>query len=183
MGLQRAIPTVEIVTDLRALRADNFDNIIVYATGLATVSDGQGGYYIWNQTSTATDDGVRVLEVSGVTTGRWIKVNTGSSYYNSGGLISSNLKKWIGMVTPSTGNGYSIDISSAGFSAIECFSVVAIKNTGTLNSIPVSSVKSYSTTELIVNIIETQVINALGDNPVLFADTTGLTLSVEVCGY
>jgi len=111
------------------------------------------------------------------------------SYYNSGGTISAVVKKWIGIVTPSTSNGYSIDISSAGFSQILNAQVIAIRNTATVTSSPNVSIKSISTTAIVVNVTEgnalTQVIfgaTVLLGVPLVFANVTGLTLQVCVEG-
>ncbi len=110
------------------------------------------------------------------------------SDYGPSGAISVT-KRWVGSVTPSTGNGYSIDISSAGFSNIVSVSVVGVKNTNSTYLSPQVSVKSKSTSAIVVNITEANAatvsilgINVLSGAPLVFANVTGLTLDVIVYG-
>lgn len=109
--------------------------------------------------------------------------------FGSSGSIGSMTKRWIGTVSPNTSNGYSIDISSASFSVILNFCVIAIRNTATVTSVPQVAVKSVSTSALVVNIVEgnSTLTNILGVNvplglPLVFANVTGLTLQVMVEG-
>jgi len=111
-------------------------------------------------------------------------------YYNSSGKINQRVKVWVGTVTPSTSSGYTIDISSAGFTTIISASVVAIRNTNTAYTSPNVSIKSKSTSALVVNIVEDNPatitilgINVLSGYPSVFANVTGLTLDVMVVGY
>lgn len=55
--------------DLRAQVGS--DNVQVLLQGLSTIGDQNGGIYYWNATSTETDDGFSIVQVTGVTTGRW----------------------------------------------------------------------------------------------------------------
>ncbi len=111
------------------------------------------------------------------------------SYFKTGGTQTTPTKKWIDVVTPNTGNGYSVDISSAGFSAILSYQVIAIRNTGTVSSVPNVAIKTVSTTAIVVNIIEqsTNLVTLLGVSvlsglPTVFASTSGLSLMVIVEG-
>lgn len=104
------------------------------------------------------------------------------TYYNAAGAITQPIKKWVGMVTPSTGNGYSIDISSAGFSSILGIQIIAIKNTAAATNSPNVSIKSISTSTVVVNITEGLASIVLAVGAVIFANVTGLTLYVEVTG-
>lgn len=45
--------------------------------GRSSVNDGGQGTFVWDATSTATDDGALTIAVSGVTTGRWKRVYSG----------------------------------------------------------------------------------------------------------
>jgi len=98
-------------------------------------------------------------------------------------------KRWIGTVTPLTGNGYVIDISSAGFTNVLGYQIIAVRNTVITSSMPTVSVKAVSANAISVNIIEanTSVINILGNNvlnglPMVFSNVLGLTLNVIVYG-
>ena len=111
------------------------------------------------------------------------------TYYKSSGAQTTPIKVWIDTVTPSTANGHSIDISSAGFSTILGYNIIAVRNTATPTSVPNVAVKTISANTLVVNIVSgsalTQTILAatvLLGLPIIFADVTGVTLSVMVWG-
>jgi len=185
--------TVGAALDLKLVPCDT-NRVYVLAGGLNTFGDGRGGWWYFNSSSTTVADDISVIQVTGIPTGRWI-LATGTSpgmplYYNASGAIAPPTKRWVGRVTPSTGNGYSIDISSAGFSIISNYNVIAVKNTAVANSSANVSIKSVSTSAIVVNIVEGNPatvsilgINVLSGNPLTFADVTGLTLSVIVEGY
>lgn len=59
------------IADLRATAGT--DNVIVNISGLSSMNDKNGGLYQWDATSVAADDGLTVIKVTNVTTGRWIK--------------------------------------------------------------------------------------------------------------
>lgn len=102
------------------------------------------------------------LNTSGVTAGSYdgITVNnkgivtaataTNDLIYGSGGLITNRIKRWVGTVTPSTSNGYSIDISSASFGTILSVNLTAFENVATEKGAFVSG-KTKSTTAVVVN--------------------------------
>jgi len=48
-------------------------NSIANVLGGSVFNDGGGGTYYWDDTSTATPDGVKIVQVSGITTGRWMR--------------------------------------------------------------------------------------------------------------
>lgn len=60
------------IVDLRAQAGA--DNVQVLLQGLSTIGDQNGGIYYWNGTSTTADDGFTVVAVTGVTTGRWVRM-------------------------------------------------------------------------------------------------------------
>lgn len=66
------------VSDLRQQGSDT-DGIMATLAGLATTSDGNGGMYRWNTTSTATDDGFVTIKVANITTGRWLRIGNGNT--------------------------------------------------------------------------------------------------------
>lgn len=115
---------------------------------------------------------------------------TGSvAQFNASGSVTAFTKRWTGEVAPSTGNAYSIDISSAGFSTIGNVQIIGIKNTATVTSMPNVSIKTKSTSAIVVNITEGNTatvvilgINVLNGAPTIFANVSGLTLSVMVEG-
>lgn len=191
---------------------------IVTVPGTSAIGDTDFKYYYYDTASTASDDGETVLKPTSVmmgAPGRWLKLTltqnqvdwnqatSGSIDFikNKPSIPSAptvtdlsgtpvSITKWgVGTVSPSTGNGYSIDISGVGLTNLLGYSITPIKNTATPTSAPKLSVKSESNTAIVVNIIEgnASTINILGSLVLLgtseqFAVTTGLTLRVLVWG-
>jgi hypothetical protein len=58
-------------------------------SGTSEALDGGEGMYVWDQTSTATDDGVDVVEVAGVKVGRWRRLRTGVDDGDKGDITVS----------------------------------------------------------------------------------------------
>lgn len=58
--------------------------------GYAAVGDGGQGRFDWNSTSTATADGGTVVAVTGISTGRWARVFTGSFDVRWFGAVADN---------------------------------------------------------------------------------------------
>ncbi len=109
-------------------------------------------------------------------------------YFDATGRIRKIQKEWVGIVTPSTANGATIDISSAGFATITDIQIQAASNTSTATSVPLVSLKSYTTTQVTCNILVSN--NATIANllqPIIGlvfpASVTGITLHVRVEGY
>lgn len=124
-----------------------------------------------------------------ITSGNTITLNNPIIYYSTSGTVTPVTKVWRSIVTPTTSNGYTIDISSAGFSTITNIQIVASKNSSNAYQCPNSSIKSYTNSQLVVNIIEgnASTVNILGSLVLLgaaniFADVTGITLHVRVEG-
>lgn len=57
-------------------------------------------------------------------------------------------------ITCTTGNAMSIDLTVAGFSTLPRIQVTAMRNTGSAMSVPNVSVKSITTTAVVVNVTE-----------------------------
>lgn len=49
------------------------DGIVVTVNGKVSMNDGWQSTYMWNSSSTATADGFNVIQVTGVSTGRWVR--------------------------------------------------------------------------------------------------------------
>lgn len=111
------------------------------------------------------------------------------AWFKTGGSQTTPSKIWMDTVAVTSASGFSVDISSAGFSTILGYQVVAIKNTATVTSCPNVSVKSISTSAIVLNFVEfnSSLVSVLGFNvlqgvPVLFANTTGLSVQLIVWG-
>lgn len=111
--------------------------------------------------------------------------------YNSSGVIArEGMKMFCDSITPSTSNGYSINISAAGFTNVYSVQVIALRNTASATASPQVSIKSVSTSAIVVNITEanTSLVNILGSNVLLgdglvFAgNVSGIRLWVQVIG-
>jgi len=79
----QTFPTV--LTDLKA--SVGTSGIQAIASGLTTPNDGNGGTFIWDAASVLADNGMTVIQVTGVTTGRWLRVSNsnvtkGSAVFN-----------------------------------------------------------------------------------------------------
>jgi len=72
MAYSGATRTFDTITDLRLQKGT--PNVRVNILGGTTISDGLGGDFYWNNVSTAADDNQSVIQVTGVVTGRWIRV-------------------------------------------------------------------------------------------------------------
>ncbi len=72
------VQSIGLVTDLR-IQNKNI-GVLYLATGNISEGDNNGGTFWWNPTSTASDDGVSVIQVTGVATGRWIRIADYKSY-------------------------------------------------------------------------------------------------------
>lgn len=79
--------TCSTLTDLRALQPQASEKVDLL--GLTSAIDGNGGTYIWNPTSTITDDGFLTIQVTGITTGRWIRIGSGNTI--KGNVTSSGI--------------------------------------------------------------------------------------------
>jgi len=92
MTIPISLISLETLSDLRVQPPQSKQ--MIQLLGLNTVTDGNGGTYLWNDTSTATDDGFLVVQVTGVTTGRWLRLgngntNKGTSTFNGTGFVSA----------------------------------------------------------------------------------------------
>ena len=111
-------------------------------------------------------------------------------FYNRNGQVLKAMRVFTDTITPSTANGYSLDISAAGFNTILSVNAIAVRNTATSTSVANVGVKTMSTTAVVFNSTEGNgsLINILGSNVLLgpstaFAATSGLQLSVTIIGY
>lgn len=71
MAYKGATRTFDTFADLRLQKGT--PNVHVNVLGGVVVSDGLGGDFYWNNTSTVPDDNENVIQAT-VATGRWIRV-------------------------------------------------------------------------------------------------------------
>lgn len=72
------VRTVATIADLRLISGSSTDTSVVIVAGYYAVGDGGGGEFYWSAASTATDDGGTIIKATAVTTGRWLRVLSGS---------------------------------------------------------------------------------------------------------
>lgn len=122
MGLRAQYPAfmpefkvMNTKTDIQLHNAVN--GAVVLLRGLTVEDDGQGGFFQWDATSITAPDGVNVFAVTGVVTGRWLRMNV---YAGSTGTVTS----------VATNNGTGITggtITTTGTLAIDTGSVISTK--------------------------------------------------------
>ena len=81
-------------------------------------------------------------------------ISNGVNFYDSTGAISAPTKVWEYIVTPTTASGFSINIGTASFSSIKTIQITPLKNTSTATSCPSVSLKTVSTSAIVVNLTE-----------------------------
>lgn len=117
--------------------------------------------------------------------------DSASFYTLNGSKVNQRIKILSDTISVTgSSNGFSIDISALGYTRILSTSVVAFRNTANATASPNVSIKSVSTSAIVVNIIEDNTatvsilgINVLSGAPSVFASVSGLKLHVMVIGY
>lgn len=120
------------------------------------------------------------------------KNNSNPVFYDKNGqCISNQIKIWGDTVVPTTSNGFTINYSTAAFSAIRKITITPQLNTSTVGSMPIAVIKDFNTSSCTVNILtqNSAVVSILGINVLsglplqLASSTTGMILHVQVTGY
>lgn len=109
------------------------------------------------------------------------------AFYNSSGKINQKIKVFTQSYTPNTGNGYSMDISAAGFSTILSVQLTSEYNTSNAGNVHNYELKSVSTSAVVVNITTPNAVTVLGVSvlglPTFIGSGTGTTIHLTVIGY
>lgn len=131
----------------------------------------------------------RAAAVSPADTAKWNSAARAQVLqYNRSGAISPQLRVFTDTITPTTGNGFSINISTAGFTRVTSVQVQAESNTTSAASVPLVAIRSYSTSAVVVNIVQSNstLISLLGINVLglqFLQSVSGVRLHVTVFGY
>lgn len=72
------VRTVATIADLKLISGSATGTSVVIVAGYYAVGDGGGGEFYWSAASTATDNGGTIIKATAVTTGRWLRVLSGS---------------------------------------------------------------------------------------------------------
>lgn len=126
----------------------------------STISSGTCTFY---QPPGATIVGVNQTPLTGLLSGQTtvqgcleVLDARGTRWYNTSGLITRP-KVFVGRFnTPAAAN--TLDISAAGFSSILSVQATAERNTTTLGDVPLANIRSYTTTQVIVQLVESTAI-------------------------
>lgn len=84
MGTNVASQSFDTLADLKL--QTGIANVQVLLLGLSAMTDGNGGMYRWDSASVETDDGFTIVQVTGVTTGRWKRVGNSNTVKGSNTL-------------------------------------------------------------------------------------------------
>lgn len=176
-----------IITNLTL--AANTGQSIVQASNPSLITSGDYLiYYFDNKT-------LKWYKTAGVTQyqlSQYLKLsdtaNIKTQYYNASGKINQPEKTWVGIVTPTTASGFTVDISSAGFNTITSIQMQSANNTSSAVGVPLVSLKSYTTTQVVMNIIQSNnntIASLLAPiiGLVFATNLTGITIHILVTGY
>lgn len=112
-------------------------------------------------------------------------------HYNGNTLITRPVKMLHISATPSTGNGALLDISGHGLTTVLNVMAVAQRNTATPGDIPAVSIKSFSTSQVVYNVVQANPatvtvlgLNLLSGNPQAYpANSSDITVRFIIIGY
>lgn len=136
-----------------------------------------------------TSEDAPVQSVNGQTGDVNLTLGDSVEFYNSSGRVHQKIKVFTQSYTPNTGNGYSMDISAAGFSTILSVQVSPGLNTSSSGAIQDYEIKSVSTSAVTVNITTPNALNVslvgltLLGVPNFIGSGTGTTIYLTVIGY
>lgn len=121
----------------------------------------------------------------------WGKMNSYPIFYDRNGQsLTNTIKVYSDTSMPTTSSGFSINISSAGFSTVKSVTITAQNNTSSIPSMPIVVIQSVSTTAVVVNILTQNNatvtilgIPVLSGSPLqLASSTSGMVLNVQITG-
>lgn len=113
-----------------------------------------------------------------------ILITDSMQVYNlAGQRVRQKIKTLPFSAVPTTGNGFSVDISAVGFTTILSATVSIEKSTADLASVPMVSIKSISNSAIVVNVYQPTLV-VLGGLPNVFTTVfTGIKLHYNIIGY
>lgn len=118
--------TILNVLNIAALRLiEGASNQRVSVSGYYTVNDGGGGEFYWNSADTTTEDNGMVIQATGITTGRWLRIGTG--YIDV---------KWFGAKGDNSTNNSSVFTLANTYAAANSFPLIVKSGTYVLTTDP-----------------------------------------------
>jgi hypothetical protein len=103
------VQAISLATDLRSQNR-NISSVYI-VTGVTTAGDGTGGTFWWSPSSTLPDNGESVIQVTGVSVGRWVKISDKFNNYvheqpvaSATWVVNHNLGKFASVSIVDTAN-------------------------------------------------------------------------------
>lgn len=118
------VQSIALATDLRD-QNKNISSVFV-VTGVTSEGDGRAGTFWWDAASTLPDNGESVIQVTGVATGRWVKISDKFENYvhdqpvaSATWIVNHNLGKFASVSIVDTANDEIIgDVAYAGLNQV-----------------------------------------------------------------
>jgi len=79
-GADGIVSVVANIAALRALAVAGTDLTPIFVEGYYTSGDGGGGAFVWESANVSADNGGTIIQVTGVTTGRYVRPNSGALF-------------------------------------------------------------------------------------------------------
>lgn len=112
-----------------------------------------------------------------------VEYNPMIKFYNLSGQIITPRKMLFDRIAITSAGGQSIDISAAGFTNVTQVALIGENNTGTIGNMPITTVKSFTTTAILFNtVVPNPSIIALGAGAIAPTSFTGMYVNIFVIG-
>lgn len=134
------------------------NNRVIAAIGISAPWDAPVEFWTFDSTSMAVDNGLTVIKPTDIPVGSAGRFLFKQPFPKQYGTIYS--KEYNSALTVS-GNTAVFDISSAGFASIATVHATAILASGTVLTLPITSISAQSLTSITVNLVESKTTNTL----------------------
>jgi len=112
-----------------------------------------------------------------------VEAHTPVRFYNRNGEIFKLSKIFVDTVQVTTGNGFSINLSAAGFTTIAAAYATVISNTSNQDEVPFAEIKTISTTACVINIMEgNEGVLGILNGVEFLQSTTGVMVAICILG-
>lgn len=106
----------------------------------------------------------------------------------AGGANHNKIYIWSDIVVPTTGNGFTFSVADAAFTTITNIQLTVENNTSSVATIPIATVKSYTSSAITVNLVVSgsTLVSLLGTTVqglVFATNLTGVRLHARIEGF